>query len=272
MRGPDAQLLIDLLAGRPTKIPLDAAALEIARIEYPDLDANAAKAELDRHAIAIAERAHDLSDGQNFIETANRYLFEEAGFRGNEDDYYNPENSCLNRVLETKRGIPISLSVIYIEIGRRLSKKVSGVGLPGHFVVRYDDIRYAAMMDPFNGGKLLDLADCCRLAQVEELQISWLQPVDRRHVAMRMLNNLRNIYFSRKDSQKALEVLDLLIAAAPDSADEHKQRAVALLHQQRMNESLDAFRHYLKLSPEAEDREQIEEQIQNISFWLGARN
>jgi len=266
------QLLIDLLAGKPSKIELDAAALEIARIEYPDLDANAAKAELDRHAIAIAERAHDLSNGQDFVETANEYLFREAGFSGNQEDYYNPENSCLNRVLETRRGIPISLSVVYIEIGRRLSKKVSGVGLPGHFVVRYDDISYAAMMDPFNGGKLLDLADCCRLARVEELKISWLQPVDRRHVVTRMLNNLRGIYFGRKDSAKALQVLDLLIAAQPESAEEHKQRAVALMSLERMPEALAAFRTYLELSPEAEDRESVEEQIQNISFWMASRN
>lgn len=270
--GEQRQSLIDLLAGKPSKIRLDAAALEIARIEYPDLDANAAKAELDRHAIAIAERARDLSNGQNFVETANEYLFGEAGFRGNEEDYYNPENSCLNRVLETKRGIPISLSVIYIEIGRRLSKKVSGVGLPGHFVVRYDDVDYAAMMDPFHGGKLLDLADCCRLAQVEELQIGWLQAVDSRHVLARMLNNLRAIYFERKDTEKALQVLDLLIAAQPESADEHKQRAVALMHQERMREALEAFRRYLELSPEAEDRENVEEQIQNIAFWMASRN
>ena len=272
VKGPDLAALIDLLAGRRTEIELDRAALQIARIEYPDLDADAAIAELDRHAFAIAERARDLSDGQHFVETASRYLFEEAGFQGNQEDYYNPDNSCLNRVLETKRGIPITLSVVYIEVARRLAKKVKGVGLPGHFIVRYDDFDYAAWMDPFHGGRLLTLEDCCRLAQTEEIEIKLLGPVDNRHVAMRMLNNLRGIYFARKDGEKALEILDLLIAAAPESADEHKQRGVALLHQQRTRESLGAFQRYLELWPDAPDREAVEEQMRSISFWLASRN
>src|SRR5580658_646445 len=138
VKEPEAQSLLDLLARRPSRIELDRAALEIARIEYPDLNAGLCITQLDHYALAVADRARDLSDGRSFIEAANEYLFVEIGFRGNDEDYYNPENCCLNRVLETKRGIPITLSVIYMEIARRLSKPVSGVGLPGHFIVRYD--------------------------------------------------------------------------------------------------------------------------------------
>lgn len=272
VKGPDVQSLVDLLAGRSTEFELDRAALQIARIEYPDLDAAAAIAELDRHAFAIAERAGDLSDGRRFVEVASQYLFGEAGFRGNQEDYYNPDNSCLNRVLETKRGIPITLSVIYIEVARRLAKKVRGVGLPGHFIVRYDDFNYAAWIDPFHGGTVLTLEDCCRLAQVDEIEIKALNAVDNRHVATRMLNNLRGIYFAQKNAEKALEVLDLLIAAAPDSADEHKQRGVALLQQQRTREAMGAFQRYLELAPDAPDREGVEEHIRNITFWLASQN
>jgi regulator of sirC expression with transglutaminase-like and TPR domain len=268
----EAQSLLDLLARRPSKIELDRAALEIARIEYPDVDADACISELDRHAFAIAERARDLSNGRSFVEAANEYLFVEAGFRGNENDYYNPDNSCLNRVLETKRGIPITLSLIYIEIARRLSKQVSGVGLPGHFIVRYDDPEYSALIDPFHCGAVLDKAQCCELAQVESLDHGMLDPVDRRHIAMRMINNLRGIYLGRREPAKALQVLDLLIEAVPESADEHKQRAVALLQQHRMREALGAFKRYLELSPEAPDREGIDEQIHNIAFWMASRN
>ena len=188
------------------------------------------------------------------------------------NDYYNPDNSCLNRVLETKRGIPITLSVIYIEIARRLSKQVSGVGLPGHFIVRYDDPEYSALIDPFHGGAILDKAQCCELAQVESLDHGMLDPVDRRHIAMRMINNLRGIYLGRREPAKALQVLDLLIEAVPESADEHKQRAVALLQQHRMREALGAFKRYLELSPEAPDRERVDEQIHNIAFWMASRN
>ncbi len=272
MKEPETQSLLDLLGRRPSRIELDRAALEIARVEYPDLDANACILELDHHALAIAERARDLSDGRNFVETANHYLFVEAGFRGNTEDYYDPANSCLNRVLETRVGIPITLSVIYIEVARRLAKNVSGVGLPGHFIVRYDDAAYSVMIDPFHGGTLLDLAACCRLAQVDKLEAALLQAVDKRYVVMRMINNLRGIYFGRREPAKVLRLLDLLIEAAPDSPDEHKQRAVALMQQRQMQDALGEFRRYLELSPEAPDRERVEEQIHNIAFWLASRN
>jgi regulator of sirC expression with transglutaminase-like and TPR domain len=269
---PETQSLRDLLGRRPSRIELDRAAIEIARIEYPDLDADACITELDDLAFAIAERAHDLSNGEHFVETANAYLFGEAGFRGNNENYYDPANSCLNRVLETRVGIPITLSLIYMEVARRLAKNVTGVGLPRHFVVRYDDRSYSALMDPFDGGRLLTMSDCCRLAQVDELDLSWLQSVDKRFVALRMINNMRGIYFMRKESAKALRILDLLIEAEPGSADEHKQRAVVLLQSDRMQEAMSAFQRYLELDPKASDREQVEEQIHNIAFWLASRN
>jgi regulator of sirC expression with transglutaminase-like and TPR domain len=272
MRGPEAQSLVDLLAHRPSRIELDRAALEIARIEYKDLDAGEYITQLDHHALAVADRARDLSDGRSFVEAANQYLFVEAGFKGNDEDYYNPENCCLNRVLDTRRGIPITLSLIYMEIARRLSKQVSGVGLPGHFIVRFDDPEYSALIDPYHGGAILDIEGCCKLAQVETLDQSMLEPVDKRYIAMRIINNLRGIYFGRREPAKALEVLDLMIEAAPESADEHKQRAVALLQQHRMQEALDAFKRYLELSPEAPDKERIDEQIHNIAFWMASRN
>ena len=125
------------------------------------------------------------------MQSANEYLFGELGFRGNEEDYYNPANCCLNQVLDSKLGIPITLSIVYMEIARRLAKPVSGVGLPGHFVIRYDDPDYSAIIDPFHGGAILDAAQCCRLAQVESLDDGMLDAVDRRHIAMRLVNNLR---------------------------------------------------------------------------------
>jgi regulator of sirC expression with transglutaminase-like and TPR domain len=268
----DAQALLDLLARRPSVVELDRVALEIARIEHPHLDATASIAELDRLAWAVAERAGDLSDGRRFVEAANSCLFGDAGFRGNENDYYNPDNSCLNRVLETRLGIPITLSVMYIEIARRLAKPVHGVGLPFHFLVRYDDPGYTAIIDPFHGGAILDEAQCCQLLQVESLDPVLLEPVDRRYIAMRMINNLRGVYFGRRESLKALQVLDLLIAADPDSPEEHRQRAAALLHERRIAEALTAFQRYLTLAPNAPDRERVEEQMRNIAFWIASRN
>jgi regulator of sirC expression with transglutaminase-like and TPR domain len=272
VESPDAQPLRDLLGRKPSAIELDCAALEIARLEYPELDAGRLIGTLDRYAAEIADRAHDLSDGPRFVETANEYLFEELGLQGNDDDYYNPDNCFLNRVIESKLGIPISLSVIYIEVARRLAKPVTGIGLPGHFLVRYDDGQYSTYIDPFHGGTLLDADGCCRLVQEESLAAELLAPVDRRSIVMRMINNLRQIYFSRRDSQRALRLVELLIDADPMSADEHKQRAVALIQQRKISAALGAFRRYLELAPEAADRGEIEEQVRNLAFWLASRN
>jgi len=273
----ERQALIEMLAGRSEEMELDRAALELARVEYPELDAERAIGELDRHALAIADRAEDLSDGQCFVETANEYLFSAhlfstGGFRGNQEDYYDPANSCLNRVLETGFGIPITLSLLYMEIARRLAKPVSGVGLPGHFVARYEDEEYRAVIDPFHAGALLDEAGCCRVAGVESLEPWMMAPVSKQQVMVRMVNNLRGIYFSRKDGAKALAVLDLLVAANPESAEEHKQRGVALLQLRRIDEARAAFVRYLNLAPGATDREDIEEQLRNIAFWIASRN
>lgn len=268
----DPESLLHLLARRPSPIELDRAALEIARIEYPDLNPGPYLEQLDDFAAAIAGRAGDLNDGERFIRATGEYLFGELGFKGNDADYYNPDNSCLNRVLETRLGIPISLSVIYIEIARRLAKPVSGVGLPGHFIVLYDDGRFRAWIDPFHQGALVDEARCCELAQMEALDPELLAPVDKRYIAMRMINNLRRVYFTRHEPEKAIRVLNLLIAADPASADEHKQLGVALLQQRRMGDALVEFRRYLELSPNAPDRERIEEQLRAVAFWLASRN
>jgi regulator of sirC expression with transglutaminase-like and TPR domain len=264
--------LLDLLAGRPSDIELDRAALELAKIEHPNLDPEWAIGELDRHAWTIAERTGDLSDGRRFVETANAWLFGEAGLRGNTDDYYNPDNSCLNRVLETGLGIPITLSVIYIEVARRLAKPLSGVGLPGHFLVRYDGPDYSAIIDPFHGGAIVDEAQCCALAQTESFDPELFSAVDRRHIILRMINNLRVIYFGSRQAGKAIQLLDLLIAANPSSADEHKQKGVALLIARRMQEAFAEFKLYLNLAPEAPDRESIEDQMRNLAFWMSSRN
>ena len=272
MDSSDSQALLDLLARRPSDIELDRAALQIARVEYPDLDIAHYVRELDRHAFAIADRTEDLSDGRSFVSAANQYLFGELGLAGNNEDYYNAGNSMLNRVLETRLGLPITLSVIYMEIARRLAKPVAGIGLPGHFIVYYDDGDYSTYIDPFHGGALIDIAGCCELAQVESLEPGMLDPVDHRSIAMRMINNLRNVYFSKREPVKAERVLDLLIAANPLSAEEHKQRGVVLLQQERMAESLAAFSRYLELAPNAPDRESVQEHIRNLGSWLAARN
>ncbi len=133
------------------------AALEIASIETPDLDQQPFLAILDRMASAIAARLPSGATGREFVAAANQYFFDELGFHGNEIDYNDPRNSCLDHVLDRRTGLPITLSVVYIEVARRLGQPVSGIGLPGHFIVEYKDGEFAAYIDPFHSGRLLTL-------------------------------------------------------------------------------------------------------------------
>jgi regulator of sirC expression with transglutaminase-like and TPR domain len=246
-----------LLAGRATDIHLDEAALLLAAIEFPGLDAGQSLAILDSYAVKLAGRLRDPS-GPTFVSEANRFLFDELGFTGNEADYYNPANSCLNEVLATKTGIPITLSVVYLEIARRLDKPVFGIGQPGHFIVQYDDGHYAAYIDPFHGGRLLDDAAPVR--------------VDKRQIVARMINNLRGVYFSRRAHRKTVQILNLLIEADPYAAEEYKQRGVAHLQMEQTRAAKADLERYLELAPEATDRAEIETQLVSLNRWLVGMN
>lgn len=256
---------------------LDAAALEMAAIERPGLDPAAHLATLDGIAAELATRLGATADGQKFVRTANQYLFEELGFRGNDSDYYDPRNSCLDEVLDRRIGIPITLSVVYIEVARRLRRPVFGIGLPGHFVVQYDDDEYSTFIDPFHGGKLLTRGDCRELArEITGVDIAsepaTLAPVSTRYVLTRMLNNLRSAYFRSKNYAKAAVVMDLLVEAFPENADYFKARGVARLHLREFSGAKRDLESYLRYSPEAEDRAEVTKQLEAIHRWLGRLN
>jgi regulator of sirC expression with transglutaminase-like and TPR domain len=268
--------LSDLIAGRDQTISLDYAALLLSTIECPDLDIEASQRQLDEHAAEIARRTAS-SDGRRFIAETNHYLFQELEFHGNTDDYYNPGNSCLNRVLTSRTGIPISLSVLYIELARRVNRPVLGIGLPGHFVVRYDDGEYTTYIDSFHRGRLLGVIECIDLARAAtktELVMdgSVLAPVGTRQIITRMINNLRGIYFSRRQHRKALQIVNLLIDADPRSAPEYKQRGLLLMQLGRMSDAREDFERYLNLDPQADDRDEIRKQVLALRKWMAGLN
>jgi regulator of sirC expression with transglutaminase-like and TPR domain len=269
--------LLELIAGRDADVPLDRAALELARIEFPELDAEAFVSLLDSYATELSARLGGARDGVTYVSEANRYLFEELGFRGNTNDYYDPRNSCLNEVLTVRTGIPITLSLVYLEIARRLERPVQGIGLPGHFIVRYDDGLYSAFLDPFHGGCRLERDECFALAreasQVEiEPSPKWLAPVGKRDILVRMLRNLGAAYASRGSTAKAIDVLSLLIRANPDSADEYRQRGILEVHAGRVTAAKQDLARYLELAPTPEDRERARQDVQKIQHWLASMN
>ena len=254
---------------------LDIAALEIAAIETPDLDPEPFLKVLDRMASDLADKLPAPASGPEFVRVANSFLFGDLGFRGNENEYNDPRNSCLNYVLDRRTGIPIALSVIYIEIARRLGQPIAGVGLPGHFIVQYDDGEFSTYIDPFHSGKLLTTEDCREIARDRtgtDPDATALAPVGTRYIVVRMLNNLRSAYFRGKQFDKMVAVTDLLIEAFPLNAEYYKARGVARLRMRQFRSAREDLELYLKYSPDAEDREQIAQQLGSIHRWLGRLN
>jgi regulator of sirC expression with transglutaminase-like and TPR domain len=269
--------LLELLTGEDASVPLDRAALELATIEFPELDVAAFVAVLDSYAAELRGRLRDSSDGKAYVSEANRYLFEELGFRGNSSDYYNPRNSCLNEVLTARTGIPITLSLVYIEIARRLGRPVKGIGLPGHFIVRYDDGLYSAFLDPFHGGRRLEADECFALAremsQVEiEPDAKWLAPAGKRDILLRMLRNLGSAYASSGQTGKAIDVMGLLIRANPASAEEYRQRGILEVQAGRIASAKEDLARYLELAQTPEDRQRAKADLQRIQHWLASMN
>jgi regulator of sirC expression with transglutaminase-like and TPR domain len=186
-------------------LDLETGAFLIARFAYPDLDVSAYADMLDAMAREVRERLGRKASGEEIVKTINRYLFVEQGFAGNTQEYYDVENSYLNKVLERRTGIPISLSVVYLSIGKRLELPVFGVGMPGHFLVKYEADRYRIFVDSFNGGALLTQKDCARFLDQAGYGFDerYLQKTPSRAILIRMLKNLVAIHNKMDDQANA---------------------------------------------------------------------
>ncbi len=267
--------LRELLRGDTDHTPLDVAALQLATIEYPEVSVEPFLTLLDSYAAEVAERIPRDAGGEEFVQILNEYLFDELGFLGNTEDYYTPANSCLNEVLTKRVGIPITLCLVYIEISRRLGRTVTGIGLPGHFLVHIEDGTFSAYIDPFHAGRVLYEDECYDLArEITGLDLSndsqALQPVSNRHILVRMLNNLRAVYYRQQNPGKAVQVLDLLIEAMPESAEEYKQRGICLAQMEQLVEARADLETYLRLAPDAADRENIQSHVDRIQKILSS--
>ncbi len=271
------QRLLDALRDERSPVSLDIAALEMAAIEFPGLDLDASIFRLDNLAEQIQAQLTPQAPGLDFIKAANELLFEVLQYRGNEEEYYDPRNSCLNSVLMRRLGIPITLSVVYIEVARRCNRHVYGVGLPGHFIVAYEDAESRYWVDPFHNGRILTFADCSALArQTANVDLrsnpAVLSAVNKRQILVRMLSNLKAIYLRGEAFDKARQVLNLLIEAAPDYAEEYRHRGIVHLRQHNHKAAKEDLETYLRLEPNAPEREQVQKQLLLIDRWRAGLN
>ena len=269
--------LLDALKNERSEVSLDVASLELASIEFPRLDFEASLFRLQNIAEQIKSQLTENATPLEFIKGLNELLFDTLQFRGNDEDYYDPRNSCLNSVLSRRVGIPITLSVIYIEVARRLGRPIYGVGLPGHFIVAYDDGNSCYWIDPFHAGRLLSFADCSALAKETSgvdlrANPAVLAPVHKRQILVRMLSNLKAIYLRGQAFDKARQVLDLLIEAMPEYAEEYRHRGLIHLRQMNHRAAKSDLEAYLRLEPNAPEREQVQKQLVLIERWKAGLN
>jgi len=223
--------LTDIVARPEEEVDLARASLLVACEEYPDLDVESYLGRLD--ALAETLRGRLGSSPADAVAALGRVLFEEEGFCGNTREYYDPRNSFLNDVLDRRTGIPITLSTVYMAVGRRAGIDVGGVGLPGHFLVRVTTPGGEALVDPFHGGAVLTEEDCQeRLDRIYAGRVrvapEMLTPCPPRAILSRTVRNLKGIYVKAGDLTRALRTAELLVLLEPGVAEEVRDRGLIL--------------------------------------------
>jgi len=260
------------------KIDLVRGALTIARSEYPELNIESYVERVDELALQAEARVTEIGDASETISAINYVLFQQAGLQGNRDDYYDPRNSFLNDVLDRCLGIPITLALIYMEVGRRLGFPLFGVGMPGHFLLKnYDIDGSETLIDCFNGGDILDAQDCQRrLDEIYSGQMTlrpeFLFAVSRRQMLTRILNNLKTVYLTARNFKKVLPLVDLVLVIYPRSPEDVKQRALLRYSLGQAKAAAEDLEEYLKMSPEASDSDEIRQTALSIRRMLALMN
>ncbi len=249
---------------------LDRTALMIAKtLQYPSLDIDGQMQIMDSMAHKLNELIDNRERPTELINAMNEYIFEKQGFAGNVEDYYDPRNSYLNDVLARKRGIPITLSVLYIELARRIRFNLYGVGFPGHFLVKYADNDLEIVLDPFSKGRILAYDDYqVMLDQLYNGQIrfekSFLNAVTNDQILIRMLRNLKDAFVYSYEYNKALVATDMILAIKPDIAEEFRDRGLIFYYKQLYSDALSNLTKYLEMQAGAIDADNILAIIRDI--------
>jgi regulator of sirC expression with transglutaminase-like and TPR domain len=240
----------------------------LAAEEQPGVSEESVLAALD----ALAAPLHVRAGASPFEAVArlNHHLFSNLGFQGDSEDYYAPENSFLDKVIAQRKGLPIALSVIYVEVARRAGVPMDGVGFPGHFLVgtraTEDEPRF--FVDPFHAGRIHtrdDLIERLRDMKAPAHQRSALLSASSpKQILLRMTYNLKGSYLTRRSLPDALRQIDRILALAPERREEHRDRGLLLAEAGRAEEALGSLRTYLELEPGADDADIIGEVIAQL--------
>ena len=266
-----------MATGGDDAIEIDRAALLIAAEEYPDLVVNDYLAKLDDLAERVRQRLYVDAGPHETLARLNQVLFDEEGFRGDDKEYYDPRNSFLNDVMDRRIGIPITLSAVYREVGRRVGFELQGVGFPGHFLLKHEMNEGEILIDAFHHGRILTHEDCReRLKQNFKDNLEFhpkqLKNTSPRLMLFRILNNLKGIYVNRREHVRALAAVERMLLLVPDSPSEVRDRGILLSGVGRPLEGVSELARYLKLKPNAKDRKRVEGIIDRLRLQIGMAN
>ena len=263
-----SERLRQIVSGPDEDISLAEAALLIAGHGYPDLNVAAYLSRIEELAYMLRLRIDEDDSIPDRISALNQFLFGELGFAPASDDYYDPRNSFLNEVLERRTGIPITLSVIYMELGRKVGLPLQGVSFPGHFLVKCAVPEGAVVLDPYSGGISLGLPDLQkRLREVQGGEVSraivaeLLVSASNKEIIVRLLRNLKAIYLREHKLDKALPIMNWIIATMPEQTPELRDRGMIYQELECPRAALTDFETYLQLSPGSDDAGDMRERI-----------
>jgi len=275
----------EMLSREDGRIELASACLQIAEDAYPGLDVDGYVGEIERLTKRLRARLAPDTAVEDRVIALNEFLFDDLGFSGNVDDYYDPRNSYLNEVLDRRTGIPITLAVLYMEIGRRIDLPLEGVSFPGHFLVRLPLRGGTLVLDPFSGGvpqseaelrerlKRVIPRDAAGGVPVAELPLDqFLEPASNRQILARVLRNLKGVYREKDSPERLLEVLNRMIIVAPDSAAELRDRGFVYQRLECWRPALKDLTDYLEREPDAADSEEVRAKVMELSMRCARLN
>lgn len=272
MNAPEPEPLarFSILVARPdAQIDLARACLQIAEDVYPGLDVEGYLGEIERFARRLGARLAPDASAEDRVIALNEFLYADLGFRGNADNYYDPRNSYLNEVLDRRAGIPLTLSVLYMELGRRIELPLEGVSFPGHFLVRLPMRGGTLVLDPFAGGvpqsgdELRERLK--RVAAVDLPLEQFLEPATKRQILARLLRNLKGIYREKASPERLLQVLNRLIILAPEAAGERRDRGYVYQQLECWRPALQDMTEYLAREPDAADVHEVRASVMELS-------
>jgi len=275
----------ELLRREDSRIDLAHACLLIAQDAYPGLDVVRYLGDIERMAMRLRGRMPQTCGAEERVVALNQFLFEDLGYWGNTDEYYDPRNSYLNEVIDRKTGIPITMSVLYMEVGRRVGLPLEGVSFPGHFLVRMRLRGGMLVLDPFSGGAPQSAAELRERLQrvipeaaaenvpVSELPLEqFLEPATNRQILARLLRNLKGIYRDADKPQSMLEVLNRMLVVAPDATSELRDRGFVYQRLECYRAALKDLSDYVEREPDAPDLDDVRVRVMELSALCARLN